>query len=78
MIKINLNKNIKEQFDKNGLGYPFLKYNKKYGLKKSSMFENKDLSLCLLAYLKYLYEKSIIDFDNKRYFEILDNKEGIK
>lgn len=78
MKYIDLTKELKQQFETEGLTYPKLKYNNKYGLPKSSLLENNNLSICLYDLLKYLYEKNIIDFDAKIYFNKLDNKEVLK
>jgi len=76
MKEINLNEDIKEELEKEHLCYPFIKYNKKWGLRKSSKFENYSLKECLLNYLRYLYEKNILNFDEGIYFDILENKRG--
>ena len=60
MIIINKTKNIKEQFEKEGLAYPILKTSKKWGLRGSSLLDRETEQSCLNAYIEYLEEKNII------------------
>lgn len=61
MKTINLNEDIKKQFEKDGLIYPRLKNNKKYGLPKSSLLDRTTEQESLNAVLEYLKNNGIIE-----------------
>ena len=65
MIKIKQNEDLKEQFKKHNLIYPILKSNGFYGLKGSSLLDDKDLRKCELKVLTYLLDKGIVEIDIK-------------
>jgi len=54
------NQDIKKQFEKEGLCYPRLKSNKKWGLPKSSMLDRATEQESVNATLNYLEVKGII------------------
>jgi hypothetical protein len=60
MIDIDLKKSIKEQFERNGLCYPKLKGNGKYGLKGSSMMDYDNEKQAENEVLKYLEQINVI------------------
>jgi len=61
MEKIYKNKPIKEQFEKLGIAYPYLKSNKKWGLRRSSLLDTQTEEDCIENYLEYLKQKGIIE-----------------
>jgi hypothetical protein len=63
---INKNKPIKEQFEKLGISYPYLKSNKKWGIKGSSMLDEITEELCLKRYLDYLKKNNLIVWENDK------------
>ncbi len=60
MKEIDLKGNIKEQFEKEGLAYPKLKYNKKYGLGNSTLLDRPTEQESVKATIEYLREHNII------------------
>lgn len=60
MKEIDLSKNIKEQFEREGLAYPFQKSNKKWGLRRSSLLDRDTEEESVKAVLDYLSERGII------------------
>ena len=61
MKTININKDIKTQFDKEGLSYPHLKSNKKWGLRGSSLVDRETEQESVKELLDYLKERGIIE-----------------
>lgn len=60
MIKIYLDKNIKTQFEKEGLSYPYLKSTKKYGVRGSTLLDTKTIEEAERNILNYLSKENII------------------
>lgn len=60
MKVIYKNQDIKKQFEKEGLGYPFLKSSGKWGLRKSTLLDRNTEQESLEAVLRYLEERGII------------------
>lgn len=63
MNKIYRNKPIKEQFEKLGLAYPYLKSSKKWGLRGSCLLDKETEEACVEDFLEYLKEKGIIELE---------------
>jgi predicted DNA-binding protein (UPF0251 family) len=59
-MKIDLNKNIKEQFEKLGLSYPYLKSSKKYGIRGSTLLDSETLEEAERKIINYLINNNII------------------
>ncbi len=60
MKTIDLKGNIKAQFEKEGLAYPRLKYNNKYGLGNSTLLDRVTEKESIEATINYLKEHNII------------------
>ena len=60
MKSIDLKGDIKVQFEKEGLAYPKLKYNKKYGLGNSTLLDRFTEKESVEATINYLKEHNII------------------
>ena len=63
MIILPKNKDVKELFEKEGIIYPFKKSNGKYGVKGSSICDNKLLKESLLILIRYLEDNNIVRFE---------------
>ncbi len=61
MKKINLNEDIKKQFEREGLSYPLLKTSGKWGLRNSTLLDRNTEEESLKAVLEYLKERNIIE-----------------
>ena len=61
MKKIYKNQPIKEQLEKIGFAYPTLKANKKWGIRGSSLLDEKTEEGCLKRFLNYLNENNLIE-----------------
>ncbi len=60
MKTIDLRGNIKEQFEKEGLAYPRLKYNHRWGLGNSTLLDRITEQESVKATIEYLKEHNII------------------
>lgn len=60
MIEIDLNKDIKKQFEEKGLSYPILKSSGKWGLRKSTLLDRETEKESIKEVLNYLKERGII------------------
>lgn len=63
---ININGNVKEQFEKEGLAYPKLKTSKKWGLRGSTSLDRETEQESLKAVLDYLEERGIIKIEGEK------------
>ena len=57
---IDLNKSIKEQFEKIGFAYPYLKSSKKWGIKGSTLLDAPTLEEAERKFINYLLETGLI------------------
>ena len=64
MIKIFLDKDIKKQFEKEGLSYPYLKSTKKWGVRGSTLLDTNSLEKAEINILNYLSKQNLIKIYN--------------
>lgn len=65
MIIIYANKNIKEQFEKEGLSYPYKKSAKRWGIRGSTALDDVSLELAEKNILRYLSDNGFIFIKEK-------------